>query len=474
MNSRISRFLARCLTVLAAFLLPLGVDAAISLQITNPARLPAGFQLQWNAPGTGLVYSVQFREALADDVWRLAPADQPWPSPLTNWVDTSASSNTARFYRVVAVPESQRGKVLSAVNTRTMSRFEIGFLLAAAGVTNITAQYNVRLYKVVYETITPLGARTKASGALLLPEGAGRPLPLVTYQHGTITQTNKAPSSMDLQGEVSIGIGFATTGYAAAVPDFLGLGDSPGLHPYHHARSEATACVDMLRAVKTLCATNGFPLTNKLFLTGYSQGGHVTMALCRELETFHTNEFTVTACAPMAGAYDLSGVTAVDFLSGRAQPNPYYFAYLLAAYQDVYHLASTLADLLAPAYATTLPPLLQGNSDGSTINAAMPSDPVQVLKPAILAAFRSNPNHPLTVALRDNDLYAWTPRALMRMYHCAGDQDVIIANSQVAFASFQARGATQVQFFDPLPSGDHGDCAIPSAMLAKAWFDSLR
>jgi len=79
---------------------------------------------------------------------------------------------------------------------------------------------------------------------------------------------------------------FATTGYAAVVPDYLGLGDSPGLQLYHHARSEATACVDLLRAARTWCASNNVELNDQLFLAGYSHGGHVTMALHRELEPF--------------------------------------------------------------------------------------------------------------------------------------------------------------------------------------------
>jgi hypothetical protein len=62
----------------------------------------------------------------------------------------------------------------------------------------------------------------------------------------------------------------------------------------------------------------------------------------------------------------------------------------------------------------------------------------------------------------------------VRLYHCAADQDVIIANSQVALASFQALGATQVQLIDPLPSAGHSGCSEPSLALAKAWFDSLR
>jgi hypothetical protein len=265
----------------------------------------------------------------------------------------------------------------------------------------------------------------------------------------------------------------ASSGYLAAVPDYLGLGDSPGLHPYHHASSEATAGVDMLRAARSFCASSGIALNGQLFLCGYSQGGHATMALHRELEAYHADEFAITASAPMAGAYDLSGVTADDVLGGRPQPNPYYFAYLLAAYQEVYHLTPSLAGLLAPPYDTTLPPLLNGQYTGSQINAAMPADVRQVLKPEVLAGLLTNPCHPLRIALRDNDLYCWTPRAPMRLYHCSGDQDVPFANSQVAWESFRSRGA-QVELLNPLPGGDHGDCVMPALLGAKAWFDSLK
>ncbi len=465
--------LARSLCLLGAICAwPHASPAAAPLQVTNQTHSAAGFQFDWTSQGAGTNYTVQYRDSLTNGPW-LMPAEQLWPVALPQWQDQRSTGQVTRYYRVAAVPAAQRGLLKSATLVNTMTALQINILLVSAGYPAM-AQYSVRFYKVVYETITPLGAKTTASGALLLPVGTGKLLPLVTYQHGTITQTNKAPSSMDMATEVSVGVAFATTGYAAAVPDYLGLGDSPGLHPYHHARSEASASIDMLRAVKTLCATNTFALTNRLFLCGYSQGGHATMALLRELETFHTNEFTVTACAPMAGAYDLSGVTTTNFLGGRAQPNPYYFAYLLAAYQDVYHLAPTLADLLASPYNTNLPPLLRGNSSGGQINAVMPSDPVQILKPEALAAFRANPNHPLRVALRDNDFYNWTPRSPLRLYHCAADQDVIIANSQVAYASFLSRGASQVQLNDPMPSADHGSCAQPSLTLAKAWFDSLR
>jgi len=447
-------------------------QAPPTLQLTGSQQDPTGWHLSWSSNVTGVSYTVQFQDTVQDVIWRSPSSAVPFPLSSNSWTDPSRT-NLLRLYRIVSVPAAQRGKIISATLTNTVSAANLAILFGLAGV-NITPQYDVRLYKIVYETITPLGARTKASGALLLPENTGTLLPLFSYQHGTITQTNDAHSSMDVTGEVSIGIAFATSGYAAVLPDYLGLGYSPGLHPYHHARSEATAGVDMLRAARTFCASNGFALNNELFLCGYSQGGHATMALLRELETYHTNEFTVTACAPMAGAYDLSGVTTSNFLSGAIAPNPYYFLYLLAAYQNVYHLAPSLADLLASPYDTNLPALLAQNPTGDQLNAALPGDPVKILKPEYLADLLSNPRHPLRLGLQENDLYRWRPRSPLRLYHCAADQDVIFANSQVALASFQSLGATQVELIDPVPTADHGGCSEPSLMLAKTWFDSLR
>jgi len=447
-------------------------QSANTLQITVAQPTSAGQRLDWPSTGPNSAYTVQFQDFVQDSIWRIPESATPFPVSTNTWLDQSIT-NATRLFRVVSVPAAERGKIISANFSNTLTAATLALLFQFAGLTNVP-EYDVSMYKIVYETITPLGARTLASGALLLPTNAAGGLPLVSYQHGTITQTNAAPSSMDITGEVSVGIVFASAGYAAVVPDYLGLGDSPGFHPYHHARSEATACVDMLRAARIFCASNGFVLTNQLFLCGYSQGGHATMALLRELEAFHTNEFTVTACAPMAGAYDLSGVTTSNLLSGALPPNRYYFLYLLAAYQSVYHFAPSLSDLLVAPYNTTLPPLLAGNSTGDQLNLALPPDPNAILKPQYLADFRANPRHPLRLALADNDLYRWRPRAPLRLYHCAADQDVIFANSQVAFASFQSRGATQVVLIDPLPTADHAGCSEPSLSLAKIWFDSLR
>lgn len=430
---------------------------------------PEGVLLNWTPSDPGYDYTVQSNIRAQDGLWTLADSGEPWPVAGTEVLVEPGEG--ARFYRLLAVPAAERGKLLSVAKVSSYSTLQITFIFNLAGI-GVSPKYGVDTYAFRYETIDPWGARAEATGLFALPQGQPGSLPMASYQHGTVTETNDVPS-MDLQQSIP-GIGLASQGYATALPDFLGLGGSPGFHPYHHARSEATAAIDLLRAARTWSATNGITFNGQLYLCGYSQGGHATMALHRELETYYAGEFAVTASAPMAGAHDLSGTTLDDFMSGRPLPNPYYVAYFLAAYQSVYHITNSWGDWLAEPYATTLPPLLEARAPGGDINAAMPPNATLIFKPEVMQAVLNDPQHPLRLALADNDLYDWTPLAPVRMWHCLGDMDVPYENSLVALAALQANGASSVELLDPSPSSGHGDCAIPSFTAMAAWFDSLR
>jgi hypothetical protein len=326
---------------------------------------------------------------------------------------------------------------------------------------------------LVYETVNPFGLRTIASGLVVIPQNQTNALPLVSYQHGTIVAKTDVPSNLQ-STESMIGVAFGAGGYVAALPDYLGLGESPGLHPYVHAKTEATAAIDLLRAARAFCASNSVAVNGQLFVLGYSEGGHATMALHRELESAYTNEFTVTASAPMAGPYDLSGTVLNDFLSGRSMPNPYYVVLLLAAYQSIYHFAGSFSEILISPYDQVLPLLLDGQHDGPDINRAMGTSlPNTLLRPEFVAALRDDPNHPLRQLLRANDVYDWLPRAPIQLYHCGADQDVLYANSQTVYDSFVRNGDTQVQLLGGSLDLDHPTCAPITLLAAKAWFDSL-
>lgn len=443
-------------------------DLELQIRVTG-----SELSLDWTPANQGATYTVETTTDLGDPDWKPLGGASGWPIATTHWSGPRPTFlSPATFFRLMSVTAPPRGQLITNVLLKNLSVADVAAVLTQYPVPGLSAAA-VDAWRIQYATVDAFGAPTRASALVVIPKDLSKRLPLVSYQHGTSSRREDVPSRMN--GEANLGIVMAAAGYLTVLPDYLGLGDSPGFHPYHHAKSEATAVVDALRATRALFVAQSVPWNGQLFLTGYSHGGHSTLAAQKELELFHTDEFTLTASAPCAGAYDLSGTTFADFLSSRVPPNPYYYGMFLSAFVQIYGLAPQLADLLQPPYNQTLPPLLDSQHSGSEINAAMPAHPKDVLKPEILAALATDANHPLHAAMRDNDLHTgWVPKTKTRLYHCAGDQDVLVANSKVAESTFKAAGATSVEFIDPFPLADHGFCALFALLGTKNWFDSLR
>ena len=445
-----------------------GEEGAIACRISRAGE--EAVEVSWQDAGDQDGYWVDAAADLAQGDWRHAGNIDYWPAGETNWVGSVDAP--AAFYRAQL---SRRGRLVGHAVQQTITTGQIGLLLSLLGIGGITPTYPVAVHQLTYETFDHRGQSTLATGALCIPVGPAT-APLVSCQHGTIFESSKAPSTPGANDQ-AVGIAFATEGYVVALPDYLGLGpESPPPHPYLHARSEAVASVDLLRAtVAHLAGGSGPAPDGHLFLIGYSQGGHATLALQRELEIRHAGEFPVTASAPMAGPHDLSGVMREFVLTDTPYDSPSYIAYLLFGLNSVYRLFDSASDILVSPYDTTLPPLFDGAHSSGEVNAAMPTIPKQIFQAAFLADFQDNPGNPLRHALRANDTYPdWLPAAPTRLYHCAGDTTVPKANSERAVADFIARGATTVSLHDPAPAADHGGGVLPCHLAAKAWFDSLR
>lgn len=336
----------------------------------------------------------------------------------------------------------------------------------------VEPQFEVVLYKVSYETTHPNGETWPVTGVLALPLGIDCPLPLSSYQHGTIARKTDAPSY--LSDEALLGVLYASVGFACVLPDYIGLGDSPGLHLYVHAQSEALASLDLIRAAHELQDDLGFQLSDELFIWGYSQGGHATMALHKMIEEEFPEEFSVTASAPMSGPYDISGVQAEVITSDQPYPTPGYLPYVVISYQEVYsNLYESLDEVFLPQYADIIPELFDGTNSMGVINSQFPDVPSQALLPEVLEAYENDPEHPIRLALQDNDLYDWAPQAPVRLYYCEGDDQVSYLNSVVCLEAMQNNGANDVLAFDG-GNLDHGGCA-PLAMFAGFnYFNSIR
>src|SRR5206468_4376031 len=96
---------------------------------------------------------------------------------------------------------------------------------------------------------------------------------------------------------------FAGNGFIYVAPDLLGFGDSTvPRHRYFHAATEASAAVDMLTASATVLSRLHVQRSDKLYVFGFSQGGHVALALHRQLQAAHVD---VNGTATVGGIFDV-------------------------------------------------------------------------------------------------------------------------------------------------------------------------
>jgi len=268
--------------------------------------------------------------------------------------------------------------------------------LAGTPVCGVDVQY------IRYGTVGGTNEATHASGALLVPTGSAPQCsgarPIVLYAHGTnITKrynladftdsTNPAYSEGQLLAAL-----YAAQGYIVVAPNYAGY-DSSALsyHPYLNADQQSKDMIDALTAAKK--ALPGLPsptsASAKLFITGYSQGGHVAMATHRAMQAAG---IPVTASAPMSGPYALAAFTDA-IVSGSVPAGSTVFAPLVVtSYQKAYgNLYQTTSDFYESAYATGIESLLPGIYDFTTVvtNSKLPQ----------LALFNSTPPTPAFAAI---------------------------------------------------------------------------
>jgi predicted esterase len=332
---------------------------------------------------------------------------------------------------------------------------------------NVTLKYDVDVYKIVYRTLDPKGNITIASGVAIIPKGRDN-LPLISVQHGTQTNRNVVASVNPLY---SIdGLVGASLGYYALVPDYLGLGVSTILHPYHHAKSSADCVIDLIRAGREFARKSGIKLNGQVFLAGYSEGGFVTLAAHKEIEKNYSNEIKIAASAPMAGAYDLN-LTAKTILQKQTYNQPSYLSFFVVAYNEIYGW-NKLNDAFNSPYVEKMLSLFDGTKTTTEINAQLTNNISQLFKQNFLNTYLNGSEVDLTTAFTNNSLLNWIPSAPLRFYHGSADEYVPYENSTKARDYFKSVGAT-VELIT-IPGGTHTSSALPSIIDAVAWFETIR
>lgn len=328
--------------------------------------------------------------------------------------------------------------------------------------------HGVTLYRVEYWTAGTAGEIAPASGLVALPR-AGPLRGVVSWQHGTTVERREVPSKPTAGEGVVASLAFAGHGYLLAAPDYLGLGTSPGRHPYYHAASTASAVVDLLRAARRLAEAAGHAWPEKLFLAGFSQGGHATLAAMRALEAADEPGLRVTAAASIAGPFDLSGLSFPRALAGEAVSSSLYLGYLVSSYARVY--GEPIGEILLPEYARAVETLFDGEHEAGEIMAALPRNPREMFQPEFLAGFEARRPSWVLRRLRENDLVDFTPRAPVRAYYGRRDVDVSPEEARAQARRWSERGA-DARAVD-VGDFDHDGSVLEAAPRVREWFDAL-
>lgn len=342
------------------------------------------------------------------------------------------------------------------------------FLAAESGAEiEFSAEYSIKVYKIVYQTIDAKGNPAKASGSVYVPQGINN-LPMLSAHHGTQTNRSRVGSVSPLNSPEGIIAG--TLGYYGIVPDYLGLGESQILHPYLHAKSSATCVIDFLRASEKFAEQNNIQLNGQLFLAGYSEGGYVTMAAHKEIETNYSNEFTVTASAPMAGSYDMN-LTAHKIIEKEIYDEPSFLSLLMVAYNDIYGW-NRINNIFQSTYSNIVAGLFDGTKTTEEINTFLTNKVSELFKPEFISNYLAGNDELMNAALTENSLLNWSPLAPIRLFHGNADEFVPYENAAEAVQKLTLNGGS-IELIT-IKNGTHATSVIPSLIGAVLWFEEIK
>jgi len=385
--------------------------------------------------------------------------------------------------------QNQRGTIISATPLMSLDQEQImGTLQLKLDATNyalidhFTYKNNaVVAVKIFYWTIDGHGDPINASGVVFIPALTSEAyVPVFSYLHGTLTSDADVPSNLEGMESI-IGWIMAMDGYISILPDYLGLGPGiPGVHPFSHADTEASASIDFIQAATNFCNNPGSYVTGmtvnakpngNLYLSGYSQGAHAALDTQRELEKNAVEGLTLRKTVAGSGAYSLSYIQKKFLFDNPQYPNPAFLPYILLGYQEVYeNLYNSLGQVFVNPYKKTIPEYFNGDFTVEEIDNQLPVLWKDMFVPRYLWNIQYRYFHPVNIALRDNDLIKWKPKADLHLYYCNCDELVAKENSLLAYLSFLLRGSWNVTCL-PLGDFNHSECAPLVLLIGKIQFD---
>jgi len=332
----------------------------------------------------------------------------------------------------------ERATLLSATKLKSFKSEELLFSASDLNDANQPdySQYDVDLYKLVYTTLDADEEIVNSSGLVAIPKkNTQLASPLLSYQHGTIFYDADAPSN-DIAATAPP-ILLASLGFVTVAADYVGYGESRGHpHPYLLQTPSAAVGIDLLIASKKWLNQQNITLNSQLFLTGYSQGGYVTMAMHKALEKLNDPGMKVTAAVPAAGPYHIEETLdgLVDSLGFRST-----------------NMERSLADTLA-------------NFIGGQI---VPDDSDVKFDNRIFSYYIGDG----ASGVAAENVHNWKATAPVRLFHGRDDETVPFINAPLALAAMQAKNSNDVQIIEcQKADSGHKECVPDYGFFMIGYF----
>lgn len=296
-------------------------------------------------------------------------------------------------------------------------------------------KYSVSLYRLNYPTIDGYGKKVIASGVIAIPsKGINMPSPLLSFQHGTIFQDKEAPSN-DLNAGAPPAI-LASLGYITVAADYVGYGQSKGkAHPYLLKKPSARAVTDFIKHATHWLKQTNISLNKQLFLTGYSEGGYVTMAAHQALQARPIAGLNLTASIPAAG--------------------PYHISRTLKSFTSLSTNKQTIANLADSGNDQKLSPIIVDWLTDKIMDQLIPDNSDVIFQDTIIRDYVRNGS----AGVAQHNVYAWQATAPTFLFHGRNDVTVPFFNATDARDAMTARGAPNVSLIECTTTpADHEAC----------------
>lgn len=351
------------------------------------------------------------------------------------------------------LPFEKRGTLIEAKEVGVLTKAQVIERVNELDATPI-ANYDVTYYHITYRT-TYEGKPIDTKGLLIVPNGIDS-VRLMMYCHGTqlplkqlgvdkLVPSNYTGSVEDFNEIKNMGLSFGTAGYVVFLPDYIGYGATHGKdHPYVYYPEMFKSNIDGLLAVKAFLALNNFKYNNKLFITGWSQGGGACLSSHKYIQESYNNEFTVLASSGLAGPYNYSGFLDNVFKRRNEEVNT-----MIVISWAIYSL-NKFSSLKRPTDQIYSYPVFD------QISSLFPpsSIPNEVLNNYFMSKVIDGSDVEFRQAMKDNSFHeGWLPTGKVFLHHGDSDKIVPYFNSVDAYNGLKAAGS-DIKLYT-YPNGDH-------------------